>query len=207
MNDRGKAYVRTPAIIRANLRAALLYTFVVPWRFSQSNDLKMYRPTLWRLAWAWALTGLLLGAVGAPSFVQLVGLANTGYQYALLIGITVLAGILAQFVGWFLGYLVLAMYSPPGIPVAEKGLGRLVALTIIVVVPTVTYAFPVVGVGYGLYRYFSWVGAGQQSVIIASVGGLLIKTFGIPLIKGIVTGALFKWFMGWLRGGSKAKSV
>jgi len=35
---------------------------------------------------------------------------------------------------------------------------------------------------------------------------LLIKTFLIPFIKAIVTGALFKWFMGWLRGG-KAKSA
>src|SRR5262249_52749358 len=161
-----KDYVRTPAILRANLRAALLCTFVVPWQFSQSIELKVYRPKLWRLAWAWAFTGLLLGAIDAPSLVQLVGLADTGYQHALLIGITVLAGILAQFVGWFLGYIVLAMLNPPGIPVAEKGLGRLVTSTVIVAVPSATFAFPVVGVGYGLYRYFSWVGAGQQSATI-----------------------------------------
>jgi hypothetical protein len=50
------------------------------------------------------------------------------------------------------------------------------------------------------------VGAGQSSVTLAFVGGLLVKTFLIPFIKGLVTGALFKWFMSWLRGG-KPKSA
>src|SRR5258708_3025637 len=36
----------------------------------------------------------------------------------------------------------------------------------------------------------------------AFVGGLLVKTFLIPLIKGSATGAAFKWFMRWLRGGT-----
>src|SRR5262249_45985998 len=53
-------------------------------------------------------------------------------------------------------------------------------------------SLPLIGVGYGLYRYFTWGGAGQGSVAIALVGGLLVKTFAIPLIKGIVTGALFR---------------
>jgi hypothetical protein len=36
---------------------------------------------------------------------------------------------------------------------------------------------------------------------------LLIKTFAIPLIKGIVTGALLRWFMRWLRGGKETKAA
>jgi hypothetical protein len=39
------------------------------------------------------------------------------------------------------------------------------------------------------------------------VGALLIKTFAAPLIKGIVTGALFRWFMKWLRGGKDTKKT
>jgi hypothetical protein len=61
-------------------------------------------------------------------------------------------------------------------------------------------------VGYGIYRYLSVVGSEQRSITIAFVGGLLVKTFLIPLIKGIVTGALFKWFMNWLRSGKGTKS-
>jgi hypothetical protein len=64
--------------------------------------------------------------------------------------------------------------------------------------------WPFVVAGYAIYRLLTWVGPGQRSVTIAFVGGLLVKTFLIPFIKGIVTGALFKWFMGWLRG-NKAK--
>ena len=58
-------------------------------------------------------------------------------------------------------------------------------------------------VGYGLYLYFTSVGADQRTVTIAFVGGLLVKTFLIPLIKSLVTGAAFKVLMDWLRGGEE----
>lgn len=50
-------------------------------------------------------------------------------------------------------------------------------------------------------------GDGKREVTIAFMGGLLIKTFAIPLIKGIVTGALFRWFMKWLRSDKPMKSA
>jgi hypothetical protein len=56
-------------------------------------------------------------------------------------------------------------------------------------------------------RDLTWIGAGQHSVTVAFVGALLIKTFAAPLIKGIVTGALFRWFMKWLRGGKDTKKT
>jgi hypothetical protein len=61
-------------------------------------------------------------------------------------------------------------------------------------------SLPLAVVGYGIYRYFTWLSVSQHSITIAFVGALLVKTFLIPLIKGIVTGALFKFFMRWLRG-------
>jgi hypothetical protein len=36
---------------------------------------------------------------------------------------------------------------------------------------------------------------------------LLGKMFAIPLTKGIMTGALLRWFMKWLRGGKKTKET
>jgi len=59
---------------------------------------------------------------------------------------------------------------------------------------------PFAGVGYGIYRYLTWVGSGQRSVTIAFVGSLLIKPFLIPFLKGLETGAIFKKIMDWLRG-------
>jgi hypothetical protein len=61
-------------------------------------------------------------------------------------------------------------------------------------------------VGYALYRYFTWVGAGQGHVTAAFVGALLFKVLLIPLIKGIVTGAAFKLLMRWLRGDKTSTS-
>lgn len=66
---------------------------------------------------------------------------------------------------------------------------------------------PFAGVGYGIYRYLTWAGAGQRTVTVSFVGGLLVKTLAIPLIKGIVTGAIFRWFTGWLRGGKGIKKA
>jgi len=71
----------------------------------------------------------------------------------------------------------------------------------------VAAAVPLAGVGYALYLYFSWVGSEQRTVTIAFVGGLLVKTFLIPFVKGIVTSSAFKVLMGWLRGSKRTKSA
>ena len=54
---------------------------------------------------------------------------------------------------------------------------------------------------YALYRNLTWAGMGQQAVTLAFAGGLLLNAFASPLLMGIVTGALAKWFIGWLRSG------
>jgi hypothetical protein len=66
---------------------------------------------------------------------------------------------------------------------------------------------PFAGLGFAIYRYFSGVGEGQHTVAVAVVGGVLIMLVAIPLTKGIVTGALFQWFVGWLRGGKDTKKA
>ncbi len=88
---------------------------------------------------------------------------------------------------------------------------RFLAEAVLPELGTVTYYLaplvPLVAVAYGIYRYLTWVGTGQSVVTIAFVGGLLIKTFAIPFIKGVVTGAMFRWFMKWLRGGKETKKT
>jgi hypothetical protein len=149
---------------------------------------------LWLLGWTWTIAGLVIGALVAPPLVQSVGLANTAYQDALVIGAAVLAAFLVQLLGWslvaFLEWLDAFNHVPDG------------GWSLFYAVAVLSFA----GISYAFYRYFTWVGAGQRSITVAFVGGLLVKTFLIPLIKGIVTGALFKWFMTWLRGG-KPKSA
>lgn len=176
----------------------------------------------WLIGWAWALCGLVGGALIAPSLVQWTGLSGLPYRDWFIIGIAALAGFLVHALGWILitiyisattlllriakaigiirlsMSMLLKMAKPAGI-----ALLLLAAAMAIFWVATLvaTVLLPVVGVGYGLYRYFTWVGPNQRAITMAFVGALLIKTFAIPLIKGIVTGALFKWFLKWLRGG------
>jgi hypothetical protein len=112
-----------------------------------------------------------------------------------VIGVVALAGFLVQVLSWCLLALIFGVGKAASLP---KALGWPVLL--------VVFVLPLAGVGYALYRYVTWVGTGQGVVTTAFLGGLLIKTFLIPFIKGIVTGAGFKLFMRWLRGG-KPKSA
>jgi hypothetical protein len=174
------------------LKRAWLDMLEPPWRDSGSDKERFNHWFLWLVGWTWALAGLVLGALVAPSLVQVAGFSSTPYEDALVVGVAVLAGFIVQLLGWLIGALA-------GLITASWLDGTLVATVVVL---------PLAGVGYGIYRYLTWVGAGQRSVTIAFVGGLLIKTFAIPLIKGIVTGALFKWFLNWLRGGNtKARGV
>jgi hypothetical protein len=123
-----------------------------------------------------------------------------------------LAGFLVQLLGWCVFTLVAAIAEAvAGYHVAwwSKGPGVLLGslleehgLLLSILLLLIGAFWPIAGVVYGIYRYLNWAGAGQREVAIAFAGGLLIKTFFIPFIKGIVTGALFKWFMGWLLGGN-----
>lgn len=149
----------------------------------------------WTAGWAWALAGLVFGALISQSLLHWVNLANSQYKDWLVIVVAVLAGMLVQLLGTGMWMFIFDLEKGEHI----SNVGCVVTVSSAVVL--------VAGLGYGIYRYLTWIGAGQREVTIAFVGGLLVKTFLIPLIKGIVTGALFKWFMSWLRGGKDTKSA
>jgi hypothetical protein len=71
----------------------------------------------------------------------------------------------------------------------------------------VVFAFPYVGVLYALYLYFTSASTDQELVTTGFAGGILIKTFAIPFIKGIVTGTLLKWVIKALGGGKDTKKA
>lgn len=145
----------------------------------------------WLVNWTWAIIGLVGGALVAPSLLQLVGLAHTSYTDGLVIAVAVVAGLLVQLLGTVLSVLSVHLF-----PIKTNGLGWYV----IELGGCVVVLFPLVGVGYGIYRYLTWVGPGQRSVTVAFVGGLLIKTFVIPAIWGAIKSSAFQAFMRWLRG-------
>src|SRR5262249_62430627 len=105
----------------------------------------------------------------------------------------VFASFLVQLFGWWLWWLL-------------SFLGRSLGEGAWWVLFSMVFAFPLAGVGFALYRYFTWVGAGQGVATTAFVGGLLVKTFLIPPLQGIVTGAFIKWLIRVL-GGGKPKSA
>ena len=180
--------------LRQLWRLAWMQVFNEPaWRPSVPGSPKMWYWLNWLTGWAWTLVGLVLGAFIAPSLVHLVGLSNTPYQDYIDISVSVLAGFLVRFLGWCLYvFLVqsavvvvagwMGVATRPGV-----GYGALISAA----------ALPLAGVGYALYRYLHWVGAGQERVTTAFVGGFLIKA--------IVTGAALKWVVTRLRGRNAPK--
>jgi hypothetical protein len=186
-----------------NLQEAWRWMLEPPWRHSGPSPWQKTHWLFWFLGTAWSLAGLVLGALVTPSLIRFAGLSDTFDQGAFVIGVAVLAGFLAQSLSCFvlvsaLLFVALICY--------RCSLPYAVALTSGLLVCFTLAVLPFVGVGYALYHYVTWVGTGQGVVTTAFVGGLLVKTFLIPLIKGIVTGALFKLFLRWLRGG-KPKSA
>jgi hypothetical protein len=114
-----------------------------------------------------------------------------------VIGVAVLAGFVVQFLGWWMLLMAEERWN------AVTDLSFTVGLVSVLVAVLLPFA----GVGYGIYLYFTSVAADQRTVTVAFVGGLLVKTFVIPLIKAIVTGAAFRVLMRWLRGGKNTKSA
>lgn len=183
------------------LRYAWRDMIEVPWHHSRPDDWRVEHWLNWLFGWAWAISGLLLGALVAPMVVQWASiqwavLADTRFQDWFVIAVAVIAGFFVQCLGWFLLGVTEVAYFKDWVPVSARWPMFSVALVL-----------PLAGVVYGIFRYLTWVGAGQREVSIAFVGGLLVKTFLIPLIKGVVTGALLRWFMHWLRGGNDKKAA
>lgn len=197
------------------MKNSWLSMFEPPWRLWQPattvEELEGCGFGGWLLGWAWALAGLVGGAFFAPLLVQWAGLSHTSYQDWLVIGIAVLASVVTQVLSMSLLLLVavgLALFIDATTTVlVMHDFLESVAISSMAVMFFIASLLPIAAVGYGIYRYLSWVGAGQRTVTIAFVGALLIKTFAIPLIKGIATGALFRWLMKWLRGGKDTKKA
>lgn len=207
-------------LLTPDLKQLWLYMLVPPWRRTESVETRINHWAGWLAGWAWVLAGLILGALVASPLLQFTGLANTSYDDWLIIGIAIFVGFVLQVVGWFVAlfafailrsiFFLLFMLMSLFVAVFKSqilsGISR--PSFIVSLLATIGAALlPLVGVGYGIYRYLTWVGAGQREITIAFVGALLIKTFAIPLIKGVVTGALFSWFMKWLRGGKDTKKA
>lgn len=223
------------ARFRGSVKERWLWMLEPPWRNTGMRTERRGHWRTWILGWAWAVAGLTIGAAIAPLAVRFVGFSNSTYQDWLIIGLAVVGGFLIQLLGWgllSLGLALISVLSPTSLgpvrsrflflhqpfyprslryhrttakvyrPFAERlsyWLGSLLYPVIVVL--------PFAAVGYGFYLWLTWVGPDQREVTIAFVGGLLLKTFLIPFIKGIVTGALFKWFMNWLRGGKDTKAA
>lgn len=220
MGDFRKFWVTVRDVyLRDTWKYGLYSMLAPPWkRGSDKERNNTWFP--WLLGWSWALAGMVAGALVAPSLVNFAGLADTSYQDWLVIGVALVSGFVVQLLGWTLvAYpLTVDFLNKIGNMTDEElqkvGLVRLQKSqqpvkrnrVLIGCWLPITMLLPLAGVSYGVYRYLTWIGPGQQSVTIAFVGGLLVKTFLIPFIKGIVTGALFRWFVNWLRGGKDQKN-
>jgi hypothetical protein len=172
-----------------------------PWRHSSQDDDQSARWLIWLMNWSWVVAGLVFGAFVAPSVIQFAGLSNSPYQAWLVIAVTVLAGFLVQ----FLGSCLVVLYA---VVALESYMADFyIAESVDIVIGVVVFAFPYVGVLYALYLYFTSASTDQELVTTGFAGGILIKTFAIPFIKGIVTGTLLKWVIKALGGGKDTKKA
>ena len=169
----------------------------------------------WLLVWSWILAGVALGALIAPSLVRRMRLEDTSVQDWLVISVAVLGGLVVQILG--IAMAILGFILVDGIADLDFGAVEEIRVLFVVVgvvqaivgllLLAIVFLLPFAVVGFGIYLYLTRVGSDQSAVTIAFTGSLLIKTFVIPFIKGIATGALFRWFMKWLRGGKDTKNA
>ncbi len=145
--------------------------FLVGWRYSwrRWRDLpwrRFHSRNEWLLYIAFALLGLVLGALVAPSLVQVTRGVGTVYQDALVVAVALVSSLCVFLVGYNLAFVMVLLSAW----ISQWIWGAYVTLVF-------------AAIGYGVYRYVTWVGPGQREVAIAFVGGLLVKTFLIPLIR------------------------
>ena len=178
----------------SELKAALSAFVEPPWRHSGPDGERGLHWAEWLIGWAWRLAGLVLGAFIAPVLVQYWGVADTPFQDPLVIGTAVLASFLVQWVGWVSLAVALELGNVLD-DIVDRGSTetRHPIESFAVEFALLASLIPVAAVGIGLYFYVNGVGVDQRSITVAFVGTLLVKAFLIPLIKGIVTGALFRW--------------
>jgi hypothetical protein len=129
---------------------------------------------IWVLGWAWAIAGLVGGALFAPSVAQFLGLAHSAYSDWIVIVVAILAGFFVQLLGWLVAIVGFTAISfAEGFFDIDIGApGWLSTPLFLVIAP-----LPMVVVGYGIIRYLNWVGPGKREVTIAFVGALVVKSF------------------------------
>lgn len=180
----------------------------------------------WIVGWMYALCGLVGGALVAPSLVRWAALSWFPYQDWLVIGIAAITGFLVHLLGWV---LIANSFVPAGLTfrISNRVSNRIMRSggldrrrrTVILVLGTcailsavaglvVALLLPLAAVGFGIYRYLTWIGPGQRTVTVAFVGGLLVKTLISPLFKYIMGSVVFTRILRWLRSDkTKAKSA
>jgi hypothetical protein len=143
--------------------------------------------------------GCFIASVASAPLREL-RLESVSFPDWLAIPFAVFAGLLAQTVEGALILVLMGVHlrtfntydSWQHIPRLRRGAIRLAQYTL--------HLVPFAGLGFAIYRYFSGVGEGQHTVAVAFVGGVLIILIAISLTKGIMSGALLRRFMTWLRG-------
>lgn len=193
----------------------------LPWQRPGTKLKKSDHWWSWVTGWLWAISGLFLGAVVAPSLIQYFGLWNTRFRDAADIGVAVIAGFLVQLLGW--GFLILHSLATAPVrdwweharrhwvrpPYRDSRLRVMFVwdtVMFLVIFPFMVLVFlPFFAVGFALNAYLSLVGPKHELATTGFVGGLLVKVVVIPVIKSlvvkfVVVGVFFRRFMRWLRG-------
>ncbi|HEX5156502.1 MAG TPA: hypothetical protein VFW17_04735 [Ktedonobacterales bacterium] len=178
-----------------------LWVLEPPWQHSGPDDERLKHRVVWYAGWAWTLAGLAGGAVHAPALLEFAGMLAP-YQPWQGVGVAVVMSLLGLLLGWAVVTVTNLLWAVS--EMAEE-LRQLWEAWEYIGVSSITMLFllPLCAVGLEVYRYWTWVGPGQWDIAITFVSGLLI----ISLLKGIVSGAVFRWVMKWLRGGKNTKNA
>jgi hypothetical protein len=156
-----------------------------------------------------------VGAVYAPYPATNLGLVGGANADAVETAIAILAGFLAQLVGWLifasLGLITIAIderldygwLNDSGL--IDNVFASVATIVGIVVIIAASLA-PLVGLYFLFTRYTHQVGTQSELVSSTFISATLIKvalSFGLPLLKSLTVGIIFARFMIWLRGGRK----
>jgi hypothetical protein len=168
----------TPRVLLGGWEYTWLVLLDPPWRRNRSWK-------EWLKNYAFALLGLVLGALAAPSLVHVTGLAGTAYQDALVVAVAVVSSLGVHLVGWRPDNLlmVLSIWIILAFRAASSEPPHWLGVSIVYLPDLVEMAVVFAAIGYGVSRYVTWVSPGQREVTIAFVGGLRIKMVFTPLIR------------------------
>jgi hypothetical protein len=181
-----------------------LWILEPPWQHSGPVDARVQHRVAWYAGWAWTLAWLVYGAINAPSLLEAAGISPTQYQAWQSVGVAVVLGLLGMTLGWIVVTVVDLLHAFTDM--AEELRELRTAWHDYGVPPfAVLFIVPLFVIGAEVYYIATQVGPDQRDSAITFVGGLLVMTLLISLIKAIATGTLFRWFMKWLHSGKDTK--